>query len=73
MKRAVGGFLVSASLMSLSACALMRTPGPCYGYGCSALHGASGCLAQIGDAIATDEPKTIRRERRKLEVRRFEN
>ncbi len=36
MKLAVGGFLVFASLVSLSACAFMRPVGPCYGYGCSA-------------------------------------
>jgi hypothetical protein len=34
MKSTVGGFLVLASLMFLSACAFMRPVGPCYGYGC---------------------------------------
>ena len=41
MKLSVGGLLVFASLVSLSGCALMHTAGPCYGYACPALSGAS--------------------------------
>src|ERR1700722_4321957 len=54
MKLMVRGFLVIASLLSLSACAYLRPVGPCYGVGCPAF--SSAAAPQPAKSAALSQP-----------------
>ena len=63
MKLNVRGFLVIASLLSLSACAYLRPVGPCYGVGCPSFSSSrSAAACEIRCAFATARRKNERHE-----------